>query len=130
MSEIPTMRFSAADETVRVSLTGLSTRQRIIANNVANADTPNFKASEVPFEDVLRQELQRGRPRPSRAALQALVSEARTTQGTTARADGNNVDIDREMVQLAETTLRFNTLTQAMAARLSLLRSVVSDGRR
>ena len=130
MSDLATnMRFSGADSYIRAALTGLSSRQRTIANNVANVDTPNFKASEVRFEDALRSAMTRqpGSP-PSQASLNALASRASFVDGTTTRADGNNVDIDREMELLGETQLNYSALTQVMSTRLGILRSVVSGG--
>jgi flagellar basal-body rod protein FlgB len=126
------IQFSDSDRFLRAALSGLAARQRVISNNVANVDTPNFKASVVNFEDVLRDAVA-GRAGPqggSQAALNARVSQALVVDDTEGRADGNHVDIDREMVQLAETTLSFGALTQVMAARLAIMRSVISDGRR
>jgi flagellar basal-body rod protein FlgB len=78
---------------------GLAARQRAIANNVANADTPNFKASEVRFEDTLKTAISRGRPGATtdQTALNAAASRTSLIDSTSARGDGNNVDIDREM---------------------------------
>jgi flagellar basal-body rod protein FlgB len=126
------IRSSDSDRLLRAALSGLAARQRVISNNVANADTPNFKASVVNFEDVLRDAItgRAGLRDESQAALNARVSQASEITNTQVREDGNNVDIDREMVQLAETTLTFGALTQIMATRLAMMRSVISDGRR
>ncbi len=128
MADQLSIRFSDADRYIRAALAGLSARQRAIANNVANVDTPNFKASEVGFEETLREAL-RGRGRrtsDNQAELIAASTRTRPVEGTLVRTDGNNVDIDREMVQLAETTLAYNALAQAMAARLAVMRNVIS----
>jgi flagellar basal-body rod protein FlgB len=126
------IRYSDSDRLLRAALSGLAARQRVISNNVANADTPNFKASVVNFEDALRDAIagRAGLRDESQAALNARVSQASEVTNTQVREDGNNVDIDREMVQLAETTLSFGALTQIMATRLAMMRSVISDGRR
>jgi flagellar basal-body rod protein FlgB len=132
MSDLATsMRFSGADSYIRGALTGLSSRQRTIANNIANIDTPNFKASEVRFEDALRGAMSRQQgAQPNQATLNNVVSHTSLVEGTTTRADGNNVDIDREMELLGETQLTYNALTQVMSTRLAILRSVVSGGGR
>ena len=121
------MRFSGADGYIRAALTGLASRQRAVANNVANVDTPNFKASEVRFEDALRTAVARRQPgtAPAQAALDAAATRTSFVDGTTTRADGNNVDVDREMELLGETTLTYSALTQVMATRLGILRNVV-----
>jgi flagellar basal-body rod protein FlgB len=123
--------FSSADAYIRAALSGLAARQRTIANNVANVDTPNFKASEVNFEDTLKSAMQTARPgqAPDQAALKAAVTRTSLVDATATRADGNNVDIDREMEQLSETNLTYSALTQAMSTRLGILRNVINGGR-
>jgi flagellar basal-body rod protein FlgB len=122
---MPDIRFSSGDSFIRAALTGLSARQRTIANNVANIDTPNFKASEVRFEDALRNALARRGTSVDQAALDARVRQTTPVDSTTTRADGNNVDIEREMELLGETTLTYSALTQVMSTRLGILRSVI-----
>lgn len=139
-------RISPSDvdtnDALRVGLKGLAQRQRVIANNIANADTPNFKAGEVRFEDQLATALQR---RGGGLALQrtdaahlalgpqsvaAVQPTAQTIDSLSYRTDGNNVDIDAQMSALAETQLRFSALTQAAGSRLGQLRTIVTEGRR
>ena len=132
MSDLATnMRFSGADSYIRAALTGLSSRQRTIANNVANVDTPNFKASEVRFEDTLKSAMARQSGNAaSQSSLNSLASRSSLEDGTTTRADGNNVDIDREMELLGETQLTYSALTQVMSTRLGIMRNVISGGGR
>jgi flagellar basal-body rod protein FlgB len=132
MSDLATnMRFSGADSYLRAALSGLSSRQRTIANNVANVDTPNFKASEVRFEDALKSAMTRQQANPpAQTALNNLASRSSLEDGTTTRADGNNVDIDREMELLGETQLNYSALTQVMSTRLGIMRSVITGGSR
>jgi flagellar basal-body rod protein FlgB len=122
------IRFSGADNYLRAAMSGLTARQRTIANNVANIDTPNFKASEVRFEDALKNAIRGGRAgnSPDQASLNADVSRTSLSDATSSRADGNNVDIDREMQMLSEANLTYSALTQVMTARLSTLRNVIS----
>lgn len=122
--------FSGADAYIRAALSGLAARQRTIASNVANVDTPNFKASEVRFEDTLKKAIQSARPgrAPDRAGLQSAVTRTTLDDATAARGDGNNVDVDREMEMLGETNLTYSALTQAMSTRLGILRNVISGG--
>jgi len=123
--------FSTSDAYLRAALTGLAARQRTIANNVANVDTPNFKASEVNFEDTLKSAIDAARPgrAPDQASLNAAMARTTLNDATTTRADGNNVDIDREMEMLGETNLTYSALTQAMSTRLGILRNVINGGR-
>ena len=123
--------FSSSDAYLRAALTGLAARQRTIANNVANVDTPNFKASDVNFEDTLKSAIDAARPgrAPDQASLNAAMTRTTLNDATTTRADGNNVDIDREMEMLSETNLTYGALTQAMSTRLGILRNVINGGR-
>jgi flagellar basal-body rod protein FlgB len=121
------VHFSGGDRYIRAALSGLTARQRTIANNVANVDTPNFKASEVRFEDTLRAAMRRGNALTAGdAALQAGVRRTSTLEGTSSRGDGNNVDIEREMELLAEANLTYSALTQTLATRIGILRNVIN----
>jgi flagellar basal-body rod protein FlgB len=128
MPDSTNVHFSTTDSYLRAALSGLAARQRTIANNVANVDTPNFKASEVRFEDALKSAITRAKPgaTPDQAALRASATHASLTNATTTRADGNNVDIDREMEMLGEANLTYSALTQVMSTRLGILRNIVN----
>ena len=121
--------FSGTDGYLRAAMSGLAARQRAIANNVANVDTPNFKASEVRFEDALKSAITRSRPGAApvnQASLNSEVSRGSVVNTTSTRADGNNVDIDREMEMLGEANLNYSALTQVMSTRLGILRNVIN----
>src|SRR4029079_10243927 len=93
------INFTGTDGYLRAAMSGLAARQRAIANNVANVDTPNFKATEVRFEDALKSAIGRGKPSGGlhQNGLNSEVSRTSVVNTTSTRADGNNVDIDREM---------------------------------
>ncbi|MDA8186938.1 MAG: flagellar basal body rod protein FlgB [Dehalococcoidales bacterium] len=132
------------DKAIGVALNGLAARQRVISNNLANVDTPQFKASEVRFEDELQNVIGKGRQssplmlvssnrrhiNPAPESVEAIQPEVVSDNSTTIRVDGNNVDIDKEMVQLAETAVSYNSLVQLVSARLSLERYIINEGRR
>ena len=113
-----------------------SQRQKVLSNNVANVDTPNFKRSDVDFQKVLGQALGVvGDDLPLKATsplhLQkpdaANTSGVVTDQNSTFRTDGNNVDIDREMTNVAENGLYYNSVTRAVSSQLGLLRMVIQQ---
>lgn len=130
-----------SDVLLQAALDGLAARQRVISNNVANVDTPGFKASQVTFEGALRRamgiedgglplaKVQHGLAGPD-DQLADLTPVVVQSNQVTRRVDGNNVDIDQQMVELAETNITYNALAQLTGARLQLLRSVINDGRR
>jgi flagellar basal-body rod protein FlgB len=128
MNDASKINFSGTDSYLRAAMSGLAARQRAIANNVANVDTPGFKATEVRFEDALKTAINRGKGTPGadQASLNADVTRASLVYATSARADGNNVDIDREMEMLSEANLNYSALTQAMQTRIGILRNVIT----
>ena len=132
MTSPSNVNFSGADSYLQAAMSGLAARQRTIANNIANADTPNFKASEVRFEDALKSAISRGQGSSAadQSSLNRSVSQSSLLDASSTRADGNNVDIDQEMVDLADANTSYNALAQLALGRLQMLRSVINDGRR
>jgi len=112
-------------------LTALSTRQAVLANNIANVNTPGFKRSDVDFAAVFDGAMRRMSKKDDSTAS-SDTSRPRIIQdrSTSMRNDGNNVDIEREMALLAETTIRYNTLAEYLSRRLRIIQTAVSDGRR
>lgn len=115
-------------------LEGSSTRQKVLSNNVANIDTPNFKRSDVDFQAVLGSALGRNSkilpmkltsPKHLRGIGEADGSGIVTDHSTSLRNDGNNVDVDREMTYVAENGLYYNSLTRTISSQLGLLRMVL-----
>ena len=129
------------DRLIKTALEGLVTRQRTIADNVANVDTPEFKASRVSFETALKQaagtvdeplkmmKVQNAVTGPADAPSD-LKPTVTLESDTGRRLDGNNVDVDREMLELADTNVRFNALVQVMSSKMANLRYAINEGRR
>ena len=128
MTDASHITFSGADSYLRAAMSGFAARQRAIANNVANVDTPGFKATEVRFEDALKNAISRGQSSKSvnQSELNSMVSRGTLVDATATRADGNNVDIDREMEMLSEANLNYSALTQVMSTRIGILRNVIN----
>ncbi len=128
MTSSSNVNFSGADSYLQAAMSGLAARQRTIANNIANADTPNFKASEVRFEDALKTAISRGQASSAadQSSLNRSISRSSLLDATSTRADGNNVDIDREMELLGEANLNYSALTQVMSSRIGILRNVIN----
>ena len=99
------------------ALRGLSTRQRVIADNVANIQTPGFRAGRVDFESTLVDALSNG---------ESPVAEATVSRSNAAtRLDGNNVNLDEETVAMLETTMRYELTVRAMTEKFALLRTAI-----
>jgi flagellar basal-body rod protein FlgB len=101
------------------ALRGLAARQRAIADNVANIETPGFLAGKVEFEDALRSAVASGDTAGASGAP-AVVRSMRPT-----REDGNNVNLDEETLSNVETGLRYQLVTRAMDHQFALLRTAM-----
>ncbi|MGE5501453.1 MAG: flagellar basal body rod protein FlgB [Ignavibacteriales bacterium] len=120
--------------TARAWLDGLSRRQQAISNNIANIDTPGYQAQEVPFEAELRRQLgmyeggltttdPRHIPVSTHAANQLGLQQAQLL--TSQRLDQNNVDIDAEMIELAETQMRYQAAASALTTQIDIIRNAI-----
>jgi flagellar basal-body rod protein FlgB len=115
-----------------------SQRNSIIARNIANADTPGFKAQDVErfdFGGMVAQSPDARAPKSTRAGhlgAEAVPAASRarvvTPPATAESPDGNTVDLEEQMVQAAETRATFELASTLYAKNLSLLRTVLSRG--
>lgn len=129
------------------ALDAAASRAHLIAHNIANVDTPGFKAVRLRFEDYLDRELNRGHgqttslrttdPRHIPGSVYRGLKGTPTDYGliytddaTTYRLDNNNVDIDHEMAEQAKNAIQYSILTELVSRRLAGLRTAISEGRR
>lgn len=118
------------------ALDGTALQQRLIANNVANLETPGFIASHADFEDLLRSALAaerrpRGRAHGSEPSpLERVEPRIVRSSAEPVSANGNNVDIEAEMTALSETVLRYEALTRLLKKKLQMVGTAIGDGRR
>ncbi|MBC8063048.1 MAG: flagellar basal body rod protein FlgB [Clostridiaceae bacterium] len=113
-------------------------RNEVISNNIANVDTPNFKRSGVRFEDVLTQvldkneiELNTSDPRHITLSPKNLDPKIEVdNKELKYRLDGNNVDIEGEMAELAKNSIKYNSLAQSVSGAYKKMKHVISEGRR
>ncbi len=94
----------------------VSARQKLVASNIANADTPGYQAKDVDFERELQSQMAGSKPN---------VIEV---SGLTNKNDGNNVDVDREARLLAENALRFSVASSLAHSEISTLRTAIQEG--
>lgn len=112
------MSFAVSDAVSQVlasALDGVSLRQRVIADNIANVDTPGYRASSVDFETSLRAAIASGEPG---AALAPEVLPTDTPVG----ANGNNVDLRKESLSAMQSQYQYQLLTRAVADRFDLIK--------
>ena len=98
------------------ALDGLSARQRAIANNIANVNTPGYTAERVSFEDALATSVARGDGH-------AASTTGRSLEPT--RLDGNNVNLDTETLSNVDTVLRYQFASQAVDGSFSAVRTAM-----
>jgi flagellar basal-body rod protein FlgB len=97
-------------------------RQALLTENLANVNTPGYKRKDLDFNLVLEEQL------TGSAAGSSLHDEASTERGEV-RLDGSSVDLEREVMALAETELRYQALTELTARYFSGLKNVIRGGR-
>ena len=93
----------------------LSARQKLVASNVANADTPGYRTQDFDFQSEFLNATG-GAPHAAEAT------------GLAVKNDGNNVSLDREARLLAENALRFQVASQLMKMNISIVRSAIQGG--
>ncbi|MFA5536000.1 MAG: flagellar basal body rod protein FlgB [Bacillota bacterium] len=120
------------------SLNVAGERHRVIANNIANVNTPNFKRSYVDFEGELKRSLGKGNQIKLRrtnqrhlgaGSIENLSPQIKQDRNSVMRADGNNVDIDLENAELAINTIMYNAAATRLNQKLGQLRYVINGGR-
>ncbi|MBT9281461.1 MAG: flagellar basal body rod protein FlgB [Hydrogenibacillus schlegelii] len=114
-----------------LSLDGVYLRQQALANNIANADTPGYRRFDVVLQEAAsafrgRTDAPRHLPIGGSAAPAYRLVEDRGTRGS---INGNNVDLDYELVSLADNALRGETLVEIAGATLRRLTAVLREGR-
>lgn len=119
---------------LKKGLDASSLRSKATANNIANINTPGFKRSYVTFEDTLQQstdnlELKTTDNKHISSENSFGEPEVQIDNSTSTRQDGNNVDIDNEMVNQAANELMYNALTNQVNTRLASTRYVITEGR-
>lgn len=117
------------------ALDGSALRQKAIAANIANIDTPGYKSLEVSFAEQLRKAIKNpGEAIQLRATdsrhIQITPSSTKvpvkvTTEDTQLRNDGNNVDIDREIAKLTSNEVYYDAISRCLNDEFGLLRSVI-----
>lgn len=116
------MLVSATDSVAAAlgsALDGLALRQRVVADNVANIDTPGFTAATVDFESSLRSALADGE------MAERDVVPAPGFSANQPGANGNNVDLSEETMTAMQAVFQYQLLTRAVGDRYSLITTAI-----
>ncbi|MBY0404484.1 MAG: flagellar basal body rod protein FlgB [Cyanobacteria bacterium] len=140
-----------AIDAVAKSLDGLSARHKAIASNIANVDTPHYKRKQVSFErsldlalhaeDQSRQAMasndlplalkangpEHYSPVENYSSIAAVTPQVHEAADWQYREDGNSVDVETEMTDLAKNTARFNALAEIEKRMIQGIKSVISS---
>ena len=124
---------------LRTAMDAASTRHEVVAGNLANIDTPGYKARDLDFEKILqdfdqqrnmmpdtRAGLMRGQQQPEGLDFRDYLIEKEAI-GLTQRWDGNNVDLDEEMAKLSRARGRYLLATQFMSRKSRLLSEIINS---
>lgn len=99
-------------------------RQRVIADNVANQNTPGYLRQTVEFEELLRQVLDKGS-----AATAGIEPELHLDTETPTRPDGNNVQLETEVASMNQNRLLYEAYMSIGAMRMELIRTAIETSR-
>jgi flagellar basal-body rod protein FlgB len=122
---------NASMELLEKKLDAVWMRQQVISGNIANAATPGYKSKSLEFESLLERRLS-GEAKSDQSILKALERtqpQVVRQEGTTAREDGNNVDQEKESVELVRALIEYNYLVNSMSSQISRMKYVVTEGR-
>ena len=129
-----------ADKTPKILKKALdlqSERQLLISSNISNMDTPGYQAKDIDFKGALRAALGAGEGLgmktthrrhigPGSVKIEELSAEV-IREPDAAKSNGNNVNIDKEMMKLAENQIAYNASIQMLSRRSSIIRSAITE---
>jgi flagellar basal-body rod protein FlgB len=117
---LPVSLFDNTQLALERAISGASMRHEILANNLANAETPGFQRSDVDFHTTLAQAMKSG----DATRIESTSFQAQR-DNQTLRADGNGVDVDVESANLAKNSLEYDALISIARARIGILKSAM-----
>ncbi len=100
-------------------------RKDVILNNIANVDTPGYKKKSVLFEQSLRESIRQSRATGSLDLSKAVPRVSEIHENFNYRIDGNNVDIETEMVDLYENSIRYDTMANSVMSNYKRINMVL-----
>lgn len=128
--------FGGTIHTLGNSLAYSTAKNETISNNIANIDTPNYNAKDVVFKDMMNDVLERSSkatrthpkhiPFTENKANQSFRTIAKTN--STYNHNGNNVDIDSEMAELAKNQIYYQALVDRLNGKFNNLQTVIRGG--
>lgn len=118
-------------ESIEFALKGLGMRSKAIAGNIANINTPGYKRKTVNFEDILQEKTKNDIAISSTNDNHILSAENNRrnpitiTEEASFNVNGNSIDLDKEMVELSKTGLRFKALSTLARKQFENIRGII-----
>lgn len=127
--------FNDTFQTLEHSLDYASAKNRVISNNIANIDTPHYKSKDVAFKNILAREIQEKKPMKKTHPHHFSVHGDNvkpyhmvTRNDTTYTHNGNNVDVDKEMSEMAKNQIYYQGLVDRLNGEFNNLQTVLRGG--
>jgi len=98
-------------------------KQKVLANNIANVETPGFKAKDVNFQNEFSEALKKG----DFASAMNLQPKVYVRNDLSIRNDGNSVDLEKEMIELQKNRMKFDIYTQLLKNRYRRVRDLFTE---
>lgn len=134
--------FMKTQDLLERGLNNASFKRKVLADNIANVDVPHFKRSEVTFEANLKRALEsedyeRRNAVPTQTSHEKhmeffkplnykdVKSKAQVDYLTTMRADGNNVDVEKEMTEVSHNQMAYTIMVERLNQNFRLLNTVI-----
>ncbi|MGB6408857.1 MAG: flagellar basal body rod protein FlgB [Planococcus donghaensis] len=130
--------FPKSIDAMEQALSASTLKQRVHSANIANVDTPNYKSKKVDFQAALDTAMNKQKLSSYKTDNRHLSFSNESSIGTTRvltnnstqyNNNGNNVDMDVEMAELAKNQLWYNAVTERVNGKLNSLSSVINGGR-
>jgi flagellar basal-body rod protein FlgB len=130
---MPEITDSALMAALGRQMTQAVQKQAVAAGNLANLDTPGYRTQEIAFGDLLDGEIEKLAltTTTSNQMQGAHITTAQTSEvdGLDARRDGNNVQLDRELLAMGKASGEFSAAQAALSAKFRLIRFAINEGR-
>lgn len=119
------MLFDSLDfKAMEAGLNALNVKQQVISQNLSNIDTPGYKSKEVSFKDLLENEMDKDDSSQKKYSFETKVTQTQNTYFTT---DGNNVDTDKESLELYSTYLQSAAIIQKLNSTVGNYQYVLTN---
>lgn len=122
------LRFTPQLEQLPALMDVAQLRQRVISQNLANVNTPGYKRLDVEFEETLARVLEQ-QDSVGKSGVSNVAAKIVEDTSTSVRADGNNVDVDRELGQLNKNAMLFQMYSQLMRSQFDAMRRAIESPR-